>query len=332
MRYFLGVDIGGTKTHTVIADENGNVLGFGHSGPGNHQGVGYEGMLSVLQTGFAQALQTAGLDASQIAGAGFGIAGYDWPSEKLKMEQTVRRMGLACPLGLVNDCIPGLVAGASDGWGVVVVSGTGCNCRGWDASHKREGRVTGYGYHLGEHAGSSELVWKAMQRVAFEWTKRGPATALTPALVEYAGAKNLEDLIEGYTELRYQIGAPAARIIFDVAAGGDQVARDLIRWAGVELGEMANGVIRQLGFEKLEFDVVLSGGMFDGGPMLVDPMRKTINALAPRARLVRLTVPPVLGAVMIGMEQAGVKATSAIRARLEASIGSLAQQESNGRA
>jgi N-acetylglucosamine kinase-like BadF-type ATPase len=320
MQYFLGVDIGGTKTHTVIANEDGNVVGFGNSGPGNHQGVGYEGMLAVLKAGFSQALQAASLLPEQIAGAGVGIAGYDWPSEKAKMEQIVRRMGITCPAGLVNDCIPGLVAGAANGWGVVVVSGTGCNCRGRDASRQREGRVTGYGYQLGENAGSSELVWKAMQHVAFEWTKRGPATALTPALVAFAGAKNLEDLIEGYTEQRYEVGASAARIVFDVAVQGDPVAREVIRWAGVELGQMASGVIRQLGFEKLEFDVVLSGGMFDGGAMLVDPMRETINALAPGARLVRLTVPPVLGAVMIGMEQAGLAVTPAIRSTLADSI------------
>jgi hypothetical protein len=67
-------------------------------------------------------------------------------------------------------------------------------------------------------------------------------------------------------------------------------------------------VIRQLEFEGLDFDVVLIGGMFDGGPLLIEPMRQTILALAPGARLVRLTVPPVIGAVLLGMEQAGLAA------------------------
>ena len=44
MRYFLGADLGATKTHTLIVDENGNMLGFGESGPGNHETVGYDGM------------------------------------------------------------------------------------------------------------------------------------------------------------------------------------------------------------------------------------------------------------------------------------------------
>jgi hypothetical protein len=48
--------------------------------------------------------------------------------------------------------------------------------------------------------------------------------------------------------------------------------------------------------------------MFDGVPMLVEPLRETIHALAPRARLLRLTVPPVIGAVLLGMEQVGLPA------------------------
>ena len=91
------------------------------------------------------------------------------------------------------------------------------------------------------------------------------------------------------------------------------VARELIRWAGIELGEMANAVIRQLEFENLAFDVVMTGSMFEGGPLLIDPMRETIHKLAPKASMVRLRVPPVIGAVLLGMEAVQVKATPSIR-------------------
>ena len=264
MRYSLGADVGGTKTHLLIADERGQAVGFGQSGPGNPEDIGYDGMLDSLRSGLQRALNSGGLVVSDLSGAGFGIAGYDWPSTRPLVVDVINKLGIECPFGIVNDTIPGLVAGAQDGWGVVVVSGTGCNCRGWDREHKREGRVTGCGNRLGEHAGSGELVTRAMQLVSYEWTRRGPATRLTPALIQYIGAKDLEDLLEGYTEGRYAVGASAAPLIFRVAVGGDPVARDLIHWAGCELGELANAVIRQLGFEKLSFDVVLSGSMFDG--------------------------------------------------------------------
>src|SRR5258706_4440694 len=165
---------------------------------------------------------------------------------------------------------------------------------------------------MGEGAGGTELMHRSMQLVGYAWSKRGPMTKLVDALVEYVGTKDLNDLMRGYTTNEYQIGAEAAPIVFPVAHEGDQVARELIHWAGSELGEMANAVIRQLEFENLAFDVVMTGSMFEGGPLLIEPMRETIHKLAPKARLVRLKTPPVLGAVMLGMEAAGLQVAPSI--------------------
>ncbi len=329
MRYFLGADLGGTKTHIVIADEYGKVVGFGESGPANHQSVGFEGMFNSIELGLTKALAFSGLRKDQIAGAGFGVAGYDWPSELPRMNQTIDKLGLGAKSGIVNDTIPGLIAGAEQGWGVVVVSGTGCNCRGWDREHKREGRVTGYGVLMGEAAGSSELIIRTMQVVGFEWTRRGPHTALSQAFIQRMKARDLEDLLEGYTEGRYEIGAESAPVVFEVAKNGDPIACELIAWAGGELGEMANAVIRQLGFESLAFDVVLSGSMFEGGPMLIDPMQEMILRIAPKARLVRLTVPPVVGAVLLGMEQVGLRVDGNVRSTLVDTLRTIRQTADN---
>ncbi len=313
MHYFLGADIGATKTHTLIVDETGRALGFGESGPANHETVGYDGMFESIHDGLEQALRGAGLTKGDIMGAGFGVAGFDWPSEYDDTASTINRLGLNAKHKFVNDAVPGLVVGSDEGWGVVVVSGTGSNCRGWDRERKREGRVTGHGVLMGEGAGGTELMHRCMQLVGYSWSKRGPATKLSDAFVEHVGAKDLEDLLHGYTTNVFEIGADAAPIVFRVAEQGDKVARDLIHWAGCELGEMANAVIRQLEFENLSFDVVMTGSMFAGGEMLIAPMRETIQKLAPKARLVRLNAPPVLGAVMLGMEAGEFDVTPAIR-------------------
>jgi len=139
-------------------------------------------------------------------------------------------------------------------------------------------------------------------------------------LIEHVGAKDLEDLLRGYTTNEYQIGAEAAPVVFRVAEQGDGVANDLIHWAGCELGELANAVIRQLEFENLSFDVVMTGSMFEGGQMLIDPMREVIQKLAPIARLVRLNVPPVIGAAILGMEAGGLDVTKTIRDTMKESI------------
>lgn len=323
MRYYLGADLGATKTHTLIVNETGRALGFGESGPANHESVGYDGMFQAMQSGLEQALRTASLNKGDISGAGFGVAGYDWYSEYEVIASVIDRLGLKAPYKFVNDSVPGLVAGSEEGWGVVVVSGTGSNCRGWDREHKREGRVTGHGVLMGEGAGGSELMHRCMQIIGYSWTKRLPKTALADAIVAHVGAKDLEDLMRGYTTYEYHVGAEAARIVFQVAEEGDRIAQELIHWAGCELGEMANAVIRQLEFENIAFDVVMTGSMFEGGPRLIEPMQQTILRVAPKARLVRLRVPPVVGAVMLGMEAATLQITPDIRKTMNQSTSAL---------
>jgi N-acetylglucosamine kinase-like BadF-type ATPase len=319
MNYYLGADVGSSKTHILIADEKGQTAGVGLAGPGNHQTVGYEGMHSALEEGVSQALKETGITVKDISGAGFGISGYDWPSDEPKMLKILNRLNLQAPLEMHNDAVLGLVAGAEDGWGIAVVSGTGCNCWGWDRDRKNIGRVTGFGDLTGEAAGSTELVYRAMQLVAHAWTKRGQETALTRAFIDYVGAKDIDDLLEGYTTGHYQIDGSAAPQVFQVAEASDLVARQLIHWAGSELGQLAKAVIRQLNFQSQKFDVVLVGSMFEGGPLLVDPMRETIQQLAPKARLVRLSVPPVVGALLLGMQSGGQQPTLEIRKTLTGS-------------
>jgi N-acetylglucosamine kinase-like BadF-type ATPase len=307
MRYFLGVDVGGSKSHALLADESGRALGLATGGPGNWEVVGFDGLTATLQDVTDRALAMSGLAKGELASAGFGIAGFDWPSESEPIGRAIQSLGLAAPCALVNDTIIGLIAGAAQGWGVAVVSGTGCNCRGRNRQGK-EGRVVGGGLRFAEYGGASELVAKAIEAIALAWTERAPATRLTEAFIQLTGATDAADLLEGVYLWRYQLDAAAAPLVFEVAAQGDAVAQDLIRSTGQQLGSMATGVIRQIGIQDLAFDVVLIGSMFKGGPSLTAAMSSTIHAVAPKARLVRLAAPPVIGGVLLAMEQVGMEA------------------------
>jgi len=304
-QYFLGIDVGGTKTEALVADDSGQALGIGLAGPGNHEMVGYKGLEAALHESVESALQSANVDKDRIAGAGFGIGGYDWPSELTATLECIQTLNLRCPVEAVNDTVIGLIAGAEKGWGIAVVAGTGNNVRGRDRQG-REGRITGNGTRFGEYGGASELAARALQVVTYEWTRRGPPTALTPALIMWTGAKNLSDLIEGLEIGIYDINAKAAPLIIQVANQGDPLAREIVAWSGRELGLSAVGVVRQLGIENEEFDVVQVGSLHEAGSLFTDPLRQAIQEVAPRARLVRLKAPPVIGGVLLGMEKAGL--------------------------
>jgi N-acetylglucosamine kinase-like BadF-type ATPase len=306
MRYYLGVDAGGTKTHALIANETGEAISFGLAGPGNWESVGYDGLTENLLEITNQALEKGGISISQIAGAGMGLAGYDWPSQRQAHLDAIRPLKLPCPLDIVNDATIGILAGAAEGWGISVVSGTGCNCRGWSRDHQREGRVVGGGSHWsGEAAGGFDILSRAMRAVTFEWVKRGPATALTPAFLQKTGAVDLDDLVEGVYLGRFDLSPAMILLVFEIARQGDPQALEVIRWAGSELGMMAVSVINQLDLQGEVFDVVLIGSLFDGHPLMIESVEVTIHRIAPGARLLRLTAPPVVGGVILGMQAAG---------------------------
>lgn len=318
IRYFLGADIGGSKTHVLIADETGQAVGFGESGAGNHEVVGYDGLTAALDQAIKAALSGPNLTIHQITGAGFGVAGYDWPCERQDTLDAIHSLGFTCPVEAVNDAMIGLIAGAEKGWGLAVVSGSGCNCWGRDRS-RRIAHVTGAGWGLAEAAGAGELVEEAVRKVSLAWSQRGPTTRLTQEFIRLTGARDADDLLEGIVMERYHINGSAAPLVFQAAREGDAPACAVIEWAGRELGSLAVGVIRQLNLENMALDVILVGSTFKGGPLLVDPMRQVILEAAPQARLVQLEVPPVAGAVLLGMEQVNLP-LSACRSKLSASL------------
>ena len=275
-------------------------------GAGSWEAIGWQGAEAILHEIVNQAITQAGIDKSEIYGAGFGYAGYDWPEDRVGHEQLVASLALSqAKVAIGNDTIVGLVAGAEEGWGVVVVAGTSNNCRGRDR-HGREGRVTGDGPHFGEYGGAVEIVRKALQAVGLAWTKRGPETALTAVFIKETGATDVTDLLAGLVRQRYRLTPECAILVFEAAEAGDVVAQEIITWAGRELGNLAVGVIRQLEMGDEAFDVVLSGSLYKGSGRLQQEMAATIQAVAPQARLVRLQVPPVVGGVLWGMEQVGV--------------------------
>jgi N-acetylglucosamine kinase-like BadF-type ATPase len=305
MRYFLGVDVGSSKTHALIADETGSCISFGKAGGGNHQGRGYERLTDVMQKSFETAIQIAGLEKDQIAGAGFGIAGYDFPSEREAHLQAIAPLRLACPIEIVNDGSNGLISGTSRGIGVNVTAGSGVNCRGRGKNGK-EGRVVGNGIDFGEYGGAIEIVYRAKQFVNYAWIKRIPPTQLTEIFLKATGAQDEVDLMERLSSEQYHLYPSLAIEIVNAARAGDHAALEVIRWSGEELGWLAIAVARQIEMENDEIEIVQSGSVFEAGELIQEPMRNIVMQCLPKAKMIRLDGPPVVGPLMLGMQMAGI--------------------------
>ncbi|MBI3151363.1 MAG: hypothetical protein HYZ21_04480 [Chloroflexi bacterium] len=304
MKYFLGIDVGSSKTHALVVNETGRCIGFGKAWGGNHQGVGYDGLENVLQKSFEAAREMCGVDPAHITGAGFGVAGCDFPSDREPHLKAIASLGLSCPVEVVNDGVIGLLAGATNGIGVNVTAGSSNNCRGRNKNGK-VGRIVGNGAPFGEYGGAAEIVQRGLQMVNHAWIKRIPPTALTKIYLEAVDAKNEMDLVEGLSNEQYHLFPYLALEIIKAANEGDTAAQEIMCWAGEELGWLAVSVARQIEMENEEVEIIQSGSVFDAGEMITEPMRGVVLKYCPNAKLIRLAGPPVVGAVILGMEQAG---------------------------
>lgn len=304
MKYFLGMDVGSSKTHALIVDEQGQCIGFGRAWGGNHQVVGYDGFFNVVEESFFGALQSSGVERDRIVGAGFGVAGYDFPSDREAHLREISKLRLACPLEIVNDGMNGLFAGATRGVGVNVTAGSSNNARGRNRDGK-EGRVVGNGPPFGEYGGGIEIAQRGLQMVSHAWIKRIPPTTLTQIYIDAVGAKDEMDLMEGVSSGQYHLFPHLAIQAIQAARAGDAAAQEIVRWAGEELGWLAVSVARQIGMENDEVEVIQSGGVFEAGEIVTDPMKDLVLKHCPRAKLRRLDCVPAVGAVILGMEQAG---------------------------
>jgi len=317
---FVGADAGGTKTHALVADESGEVLGVGRAGTGNWEGVGLDVALAALRQAVGEALSAARTSPREVTAAGYGLAGLDWPSDEARLRPLVEELGLSGPSVLVNDTFVALRAGAREPWGVVIVAGTGTTVAGRNRRGEMA-RTLGLGYPFDDWGSAPDLAQAALHAVARAYTGRGPATALSDRLIRLVGAADVADLLEGVSRWRYNLFplvADVVQALMEEADSGDGAAREIVLRAGRELGGGAVVVIRRLGMEDEEFDLVLAGGLFrSASPLLLDTLRGTVQAVAPGARPVRLDVPPVVGGVLLAMDAVGWAVTPEVRRRLE---------------
>lgn len=314
---FLGIDAGGTKTHALLADENGTALGAGHAGPGNWEGVGLDGTYRALHEATREALAHVGAAPADVTAAAYGLGGLDWPSDEERLRPVIERMGVGGPQVLVNDAFAALRAGAT--WGIAVIAGTGSTCAGRNRDGKTI-RTLGLGGMFDDWGSAPEVAGTCVQAVAQAYTGHGPNTSLTERLVELFGARDNGDLLEKLSRRQYDFQAQIAeivRVLAEEACRGDAPAVEVSWHAGRELGERATTVIRRLRMQEETFAVVLAGGLFrTHNPVLLEALDETVRAVAPQAHLSPLEAPPVTGSVLLAMDAAGVNLPAEVHRRL----------------
>ena len=298
----LGIDAGASKTHAVLTDESGAVLGTGRAGGANWEFVELEGAREALASAINQAVTGAGIKAGDIAAGGFGLAGLDWPSDEERLQPVIDSLGVDGPCVMVNDAFLPLRAGTADGVGLAAIAGSGATVVGRNQAGTAY-RSFGSGYPFTDWGGAGDLASAAVHAVAGAYKEMGPETALTARMLESTGCGNVEEMLEKIMRWQVVVGGEFAPHVVRAAGDGDPAAAAIVMHAGQAIAENVTAVARRLDMLDTAFDLVTAGGVFSSrSALLNESLLETVRARASKVRLVHWSAPPVVGAVLLAFD------------------------------
>jgi N-acetylglucosamine kinase-like BadF-type ATPase len=316
----LAVDGGGSKVDAALLRRDGSVVGAARVDAGDYHLTGDEAFLDQLGRAIDAACHDAGFDPARrpVAERGvFCLAGADLPLDDRRIGRGLTRRGWVPSFVLRNDTFAVLRAGTDRRFGVGIVCGFGTNCSGVSPTGKIY-RLPAIGPVSGDWGGASELGVSALWLAVRAGDGRGRRTSLQRTVPDHFDMRTARQVTEALYvgSLEEDRLAELAPVVFAAAAGGDAVAGELVARQADEIATMATAAIRKLGMRALELDVVLGGGVFrNEWEPFFERIAAGIHVVAPRASIVRLIAPPVVGAAMLGLDLVDASRAAHGRAR-----------------
>ncbi|MBR3795291.1 MAG: hypothetical protein IKK34_04595 [Clostridia bacterium] len=304
MKYVLGLDQGGSKTHAVVADMEGNILGIGCGAGACHSVIGLEAAAAAIYDASMQAMSAAGITAEQIDVVGAGLTGVDWPHETQLLRQAVSDT-LSIPqekIIVVNDCLIALRAGTSKPSGCILCAGSGLNC----AVRHPDGREYTFGFYIEDGCqGGSALGMRTLQAVFDAEAGLCAETALTEKVLRYMACSNVDEML--FKHVTCGLGPDRILrlppVLEEAALEGDEVAKGILRVYARDIARYVVVGLRRFDMLNLDMEVVLSGSIFKcRAPELIDTVTDVILSNAPNVTILESIYEPVIGAMLLALD------------------------------
>ena len=317
----LAVDGGNSKSDLALVARSGELLALVRGPTISHQQVPIDTAMERLATLARRAATEAGVSLPAALGS-FVLAGADFPSDVGLLRRAISAAGVAGRVSVRNDAFGALRAGARSGWGVVVICGSGVNAAGIGPTGRTE-RFAAIDDLSGDFGGGYGIGVEALRLAVRARDGRGPRTSLEHVVPHAFGLRRPIDLTRAVYEGRIERRRleELSPLVFAAASAGDGVARMLLDRVANELAVMAIAIARRLRMTRRAVEVVLVGGVFRASdPVFHERLAVGIHAALPRASIVRLEAPPVLGAALLGLDELGGRGHATAESRLRAAF------------
>jgi N-acetylglucosamine kinase-like BadF-type ATPase len=312
----LAVDGGNSKTDVALVEPDGTLLAHTRGPLSSPHHLGLDGCLDVLQ----RLVDEAGLDGRRAEFAQVLLAGVDFPEEEAALRDALDGRGWAQTTRVGNDTFAVLRAGTERGWGVAITCGAGINCVGV-APDGRHVRFPALGPITGDWGGGYDVGMAGLSAAARSEDGRGPATRLERLVPAYFGEETPRAVAHAI-----HLGTIPQRRVLELApvvlraAAGDAVAASIRDRLVDEIVALARATVTRLGLQHEHVEIVVGGGLMRGADSeLLGRIENGLRRVGPRLLLRRTTVPPIVGAALLGLDAVGAGAGAQGRLRKELS-------------
>ena len=251
MKYFLGVDGGGTKTEFVWTDEVGRVALREVKGSSNPNDIGKDKMIADMVCAVSQNIPADADTVCLCMGlSGLGFAGC--------REELVEALSGIEKVGFVDVCSDVQIAldSAYDGDGCIVIMGTGSV--GYLRKNGEHTLVGGCGYLIDSSLSGYDLGREALDAVCSAQDGRGEYTLLAELLLQGTGLTVSELVKNTYLKGKAFVSS-FAPCVFTAYERGDKVAKAILSHRVKEWEKLLLGVHKRFGEKKCE--ITLVGGL-----------------------------------------------------------------------
>jgi N-acetylglucosamine kinase-like BadF-type ATPase len=306
MKYFLGLDVGGTKTACALADE-GRILGRATAGSAKVLRVGKDEAAVHLREALDAVSAESGVALADVTASCIGTSGATIPdvTDWLR-EQMAARVGGT--LTIVGDEVITLDAAFPGGPGVIVIAGTGSNVIG----RSRSGWMTragGWGPALADE-GSGSLLGQQALRGVFAAINAGEEPMLLHRVLKHLGLRTKDDIVAVANDVNFSF-ASLMPVVVQAARDGDQVAQTTLRRGGEELAVLVLHVIGRLAKAEPGIEdglkIAYTGSILQNVREVADSLERVLLKSYPRLEFVPGTVNSVEGALYHARHSEGAK-------------------------
>ena len=304
-RIVLGMDIGGTKSHAVLADDTGRILGEGTGGSGNINFI----PLQTAEESFTEAITTArrqaGIEKLRVEFACIGIEPQPQP-----LFPCLER--LAGPKKIIRkqegEC--SLVGGLANSVGLALIAGTGSV--GWGRNAAGETHETSCWGPIGDEGSAYWLAQRGLNAAFCAEDRRGPATRMRGKVLErLGGVPNIREhitLLYTSQDFRKEV-AQYARIVMDLATADppDEVMRDIVHEGAEQLAHILAVCAEALSLHTGPYKVAATGSLVTRVPYYFNGVQTALRKRHAGAEMVLPRFSPGVGAVLIALQEIGVE-------------------------